>query len=67
METSVAKNSPSQDFNHPDDHFQSRYFTKTKQITWRTQKLRITNTFSRRHLCARTWNHADDVINFCSR
>ena len=25
VETSVANNSPSQDFSHPDDHFQSRY------------------------------------------
>ena len=26
VETSVANNSPSQDSNHPDDHFQSRKF-----------------------------------------
>ena len=26
VETSVTNNSPSQDFNHPDDLFQSRYF-----------------------------------------
>ena len=27
VETSVANNSPSQDSNHPDDHFQPRYVT----------------------------------------
>ena len=27
VETSVANNSPCQDSNHPDDHFQSRYVT----------------------------------------
>ena len=27
VETSVTNNSPSQDSNHPDDHFQSRYVT----------------------------------------
>ena len=27
VETLVANNSPSQDSNHPDDHFQSRYVT----------------------------------------
>ena len=27
IETSVANNGPSQDSNHPDDHFQSRYVT----------------------------------------
>ena len=27
VETSVTNNSPSQDFNHPDDPFQSRYVT----------------------------------------
>ena len=26
VETSVANNSPSQDSNHPDDHFQSKYY-----------------------------------------
>ena len=31
VRTSVAKNSPSQDSNHPDDHYQSRYCSLTQK------------------------------------